>query len=300
MSALVSFEYVKVASIEDLYRLKRTWGEDAAILAGGTDLVPLLKRGELKARALIDIAGLVELKDIGVDDDGIRIGAGVTLQQILDSRELKSIMHALWQAVKVMACPAIRTVATLCGNVCNASPVADSVGPLLVFGAEVEIGSVSGKRREPLDRFIVGPGRTTLGPHEVVLGIWIPRMNLLSRSSYYRIAKRGGFTLTVVGAAVAVEYDSVKGRIDDIRVALTGAAPKPMRLVELEQTLKRRCIGEITAEWVRRSVDQHVQVREKGEFHRADPQYRKMVAPVAVLRALRQALDGGQGNACQL
>ncbi len=210
---------------------------DAAYFAGGTDLLPQLRTGRRRARRLVDVKRLPELAGIHeLGDGGLVIGAAVPLADIERDRSVISRFPLLAECCAVVGAPPLRNKATLAGNVCNASPAADTAVALLALEATVATVGPGGGRNLPIASFFVSPGRTSLGPGEIVTGIVLPGTSATLRGSYLRLARRAGMDLATVGVLVARAADDGPARH---RVVLAAVAPTPLRVWEAEAMLDR-------------------------------------------------------------
>jgi CO/xanthine dehydrogenase FAD-binding subunit len=233
---LPRFEYLAASH---LIEALDAWGEvpDAAFYAGGTDLLPQMRSGRRRLRRLIDVKHVPELAGIrDLDDGGIAIGAAVPMADIEAHEVVAARFPLLVQCCAAVGAPPLRNRATLVGNVCNASPAADTAVALLALDAAVTAVSSVGTRCIPVEKFFVAPGRTALRSGELVTAIVLPGTSRGLRGSYLRVARRGGMDLATVGVLVARD---VNGGAPRHRVALGAVAPTPLRVWEAEALLDR-------------------------------------------------------------
>jgi len=235
MYRLPGFEYYRPLSLEEALVLLDKL-EDAMVLAGGTDLVLDLKTGRYKPKSIVDTSGLKELKYIVDTGEALRIGALTTIQELVDSPIIASKTPLLWEAAREFAYWQIRNMATIGGNLCNASPAADTAPPLLVYEAVVKAVSTSGERYIPVTEFFLGPRRTALDKKELLVEVVVPYRNLERHGYAYRkIGRRRGHDISIVSVAVALRVDD--GLITDTRIALNSVAPVPIRARSIEEFL---------------------------------------------------------------
>ncbi|MBS0563337.1 MAG: FAD binding domain-containing protein [Proteobacteria bacterium] len=202
-------------------------------LAGGTDLYPATDAPAL-AGDILDLGAVGELKGIDLSGAEVRIGAATTWTEIARS-PLPAALACLQQAAREVGGAQIQNAGTIGGNLCNASPAADGVPPLLALEAEVELASVAGLRRMPLGRFIAGPRRTALAPGELLAAVLIPRAAL---SGHSRFAKLGARTYLVISiASVAVRLVEREGRVAGVSIAVGACSPVARRLPQIEAAL---------------------------------------------------------------
>jgi xanthine dehydrogenase FAD-binding subunit len=221
--------------------------EPALLLAGGTDIIVQRKKGVLPQRDVFCITHLPELKRIGTVDGMIRIGAGVTFTELLESGTVQAGCPFLTNALKGFASPLIRSLATLGGNIANASPTADSIPPLLVLDAVLELLSASETRLIPLHEFYHGYKVTSLRPDEILRAIRIPDVRDWPGKWYYR--KVGGRNaLAIAKLSIGAYFRVENGQIAEIRVAAGALNEYPRRLSGLETMLLGREPETVTLE----------------------------------------------------
>ncbi len=205
----------------------------ARVLAGGTDLYPAVTGADLPGR-LVDVAGLAELRGISAAEGGLRIGACTTWAEVARA-DLPPALDMLRAAAREVGGRQIQNAGTVGGNLCNASPAADGVPPLLACGALVELVSAAGVRRLPLAEFLTGPRRTALGPGEMLAAVAIPAEGLAGRSAFLKLGARRHLVISIV--MVAVRLVVVQGRIAEAAVAVGACSPVARRLPGVEAGL---------------------------------------------------------------
>ena len=226
-SACVPSIYHAPESLADLHGLLHRYGAGARMFVGGTDVIVRLRHGAMKPAALIDLKRVQELSDrLEQHGDSIRIGARVTMTTILGDERIRRWFPALLEAAAVVGSIQIRNRATLVGNVCNASPAADTVPVLLVHGAVANIAGPAGERRVPLSEFFVGPGRTVLENGELVVSLDLPIPSGPVGAAFGRLTRRRGVDLAVINLCVLLEA----GR--PARMAFGAVAPTPILSVD--------------------------------------------------------------------
>ncbi len=160
-------------TLAELWPLKAA-NPESAVMAGGTDLLVRLRKTGERPPAIIALERLAELRRMSIEGGGLRIGAAVTIGELAASEIVRDALPALWQAAAALGSPPVRHGATVGGNVCTASPAGDTLPPLYVYGAAVAVAGAAGCRRLPIGDFILGPGRTSLAPGEIVTDIIVP------------------------------------------------------------------------------------------------------------------------------
>src|SRR4051812_33058844 len=181
-----------------------------AVLAGGTDLYPA-HVGKPVASPLLDITAITELRGIRRDGDGWTIGATTTWSDVVRA-ELPAAFDALKAAAREVGGAQIQNSGTVAGNLCNASPAADGVPPLLALGAEVELASTLGTRRLPLSQFIFGNRKTARAAHELLTAVLVPAWPEAAHSSFIKLGTRKYLVISIVMGSAAVAFDE-GGRI---------------------------------------------------------------------------------------
>lgn len=218
-----AFSYERPTALAEAVELLSRYGEDARLLAGGTDLIIRLRDRTLEPATVVDIKAIPELAPSITEADGfVRITAGTTMTDVHDSPVIQRWFPALAEAARYVGSVQIRNRATLAGNQCNASPAADTAPPLLVYGARLEIAGPSGRRKLDLDDFFVRSGVTRLERGELVTAITLPLPMAKVGSAFQRRTRRRGHDLASVTLAVAVAESG------ETRLAYGSLGPRPL------------------------------------------------------------------------
>jgi len=283
------YEYYEPRSLKEALELLDKYRDQARILAGGTDLLVKMKARLVEPRVVINVKKIDGLRYIVEDGELVRIGALTRLRDVENSELVKKYIPALHDAVKSMGSIQIRNMATIGGNLCNASPAADTAPPLLVHNAKVVLSSVGGDRVLPLAEFFKGPGLTVLKPNELLREIIVEKS--IAGSSAFKKVSRVAVDLAIASAAVYVEVED--GFIRNARIALGSVAPKPLRAVKTESLLRGLRIDSREVLNALKTIDEEISpitdVRSTSE-------YRRYASKVLVLDALEVAyarLKGG-------
>lgn len=227
-----SFAYATPASIAETVSLLAQNGEQARVLAGGTDLLVQLKEDRRQASLLIDVKAIPELNELSYSPEaGLRIGAAVSCRRICEHPAIRQAYPGLIDAVSLIGGMQIQGRASLGGNLGNASPAADSIPALIVHQAVCEVEGPSGQRDIPAESFCVGPGRNTLRAGELLVAIRIPPPPPGFGAAYLRFIPRNEMDIAVTGAGASVILNTAGDTIVSARVALGAVAPTPL-LVE--------------------------------------------------------------------
>jgi carbon-monoxide dehydrogenase medium subunit len=221
---MTSFDYSRPETLQEACRLLAA--EDAVALAGGTDLLVAVRNRTSQPALVVDLKSVGEIGDtVDVVGSLLRIGGRVVLSSLIDDPLVKEHFPALVEAASVVGSVQIRNRATLAGNLCNASPAADTAPPLLAYGAAVNVSGAEGSRTIPLQDFFIGPGSTALAAGEVVTSVEVPLPTAPIGSAFARVTRRRGVDLASVNLACAVEATGA------VRFGLGAVAPTPL-LVE--------------------------------------------------------------------
>lgn len=284
---LPDFEYYAPDSLQEACALLKQFGPRAKVLAGGTDVLPMMKRERISPAVLISIKNLNQLTDIYYEKGkGVVIGAGATHNSLVSSPVLREKYLSVCEAAHHMSNNQIRNTGTIGGNIVNAVPSADLPPILIVLGAAIKLVGTSGERTLPLEEFFTGAGKSVIGQDEILTEIVIPDRSFTG-STYIRFGLRRSGALAVVGAAAAV---TMEGNVcKEARIALGAAAPTPMRAVKAEELLKGRVVTEEILEEVGRCAAAESKTRSSI---RGSAEYRREMVRVFTRRALRRAIKG--------
>ena len=223
-------DYLRPTSLnEALQALARPW----TVLAGGTDFYPA-RVGRAIDDNVLDITAIAALRGIVAGPDGWRLGATTTWSELIEA-ELPPLFNGLKQAAREVGGRQIQNVGTLAGNLCNASPAADGVPPLLALDAEVELAGRAGIRRLPVAAFITGNRRTVLAPGELLVALHVPKPGRLARSAFLKLGARRYLVISIAMAAATLEIEA--DRIVSARVAVGACSAVAQRLPALEAAL---------------------------------------------------------------
>lgn len=231
--------YLRPATLTEA--IARLSGPDLRVLAGGTDLYPAAQGAALDG-TVMDIAALPELQGITRVGDGLRIGACTTWSELAHAN-LPPALNALRQAARQVGGWQIQTVGTIGGNLCNASPAADGLPPLLVCDAQVELAGPQGMRCMALSSFITGPRRTALRRGEVLVAVLIPNAALHGRSVFLKLGARAHLVISI--AMVAARLVVRDGVVAEAALAVGSASPVARRLPLVEATLAGVRVGQV-------------------------------------------------------
>jgi len=285
------FAYERPTAIRDVVGLLGVHGPAARLLAGGTDLIIRLRDGSIRPDVVVDVKRVLDLSDaISVETDRLVIGARTVMTDIGAHPVVRRDFAALADAAMVVGSAQIRNRATLAGNLCNASPAADTAPGLLVFGAVVIVVGPTGERRIPLDDFFVRSGVTSLGPGEMVAAIELPLPAVPRGSAHVRRTRRRGHDLASVTLAAIVEADGVA------RIAYGSVGPRPLRGAVTADALLDANLGDEARDRLLNQL--FAGASPSPTSLRASPDYRLAMLRVLARRAIdaaRARLEAGPG-----
>jgi CO/xanthine dehydrogenase FAD-binding subunit len=292
---LKDFAYACPATIEDAVAALRADG--ARALAGGTDLIPQMREGRRQVAQVVDLKRVAELTGIATSPDGtLVIGAAASASHVARHQDVASRYPAVARSARMIGSLQVQNRASLGGNICNAAPSADAVPALICHQARVRIAGPGGAREEPIETFIVGPGRTSLLPGELVASIILPSVVPGSAAAYLRFTPRREMDIAVAGAAAWVRLDG-PGRIAEVRVVLASVGPTPVRATSAERHLVGERPGSTLFEAAGRLAAGDARPISDT---RASADYRRSLIAVLTARALSQcvaAFDVGKARA---
>ena len=284
-------EYYEPCTISECLELKKNLGKAAIYVAGGTDVVPKLKTGALKPGAVISLHRIKGLDIIDVRDDGLFLGALATIRKISLSDALKGEYEVIKEAAGHVSSMQVRNIATIGGNVCNASPSADAVEGLLALDAVCRIQGESGEYEKRLGEFFTGPGTTVLGENELLTGFFIQKPAARTGAAYVKYSIRGDIDISIVGVAAALSPDE-SGLVKKARILLAAVAPTPLRVPSAEEFLTGKRISE---EVIAKAADIAKNACSPIDDQRASAEYRREMVRVqtriAIEEALRRCVD---------
>jgi len=281
-------EYLYPSSIQEALEVLKSYEGQVRIIAGGTDLIPELKKQIRSFQYLVDVSGVEGFNSVEIDANNIRIGAGVTLSGIASSKPIVDNFPALARAAGEVGSPQIRNIATIGGNICSARPAADTSGPLIGFGAEVKIAGGEGERRLPLEELFTGPGETILGPGEILTEISIKLPVPDTYSSYTKFGLRRALAIAIVSVTSVITLEPESGNCKGARIVLGAVAPTLIRCPESEGVLIN---NKITGDLAEQAGLLAAQSCQPISDIRGSAEYRRGIVKVLVKRALEQTMQ---------
>ncbi len=279
---LSQFDYVKPLVLDEaLDALSRH--DDTYVLAGGTDLMIMLRHHVIDAKHIVDIKAVPELDVLAFEEGkGLTIGANVVINQLVESDLVRDKYPALHDAASCLASYPLRNRATLVGNICNASPGADLPPSLLLYDAQVRIASRQGERILPLKDFFTGVKKTQLTKQELVLSVFLPDPGQGDKSCYKRQTRLKGHDLSTVGVACRIDGQGKAA------VAINAVAITPLRLEALEAELNARGLTKETVTWGAEAIKTHIKPISDV---RSSKEYRLHMAGVLFKRCMTELME---------
>jgi CO/xanthine dehydrogenase FAD-binding subunit len=279
------FGYARPTTIDEVLGLLSTHGSAARLLAGGTDLLVRLRLGHIAPDFVIDLKRVGDLRDDIIDAPGdlpaLRIGARALMADLAADVRIRRHFPALVDAARVVGSVQIRNRATLAGNICNASPAADTAPALLAYRAIVNIAGPLGSRRVPVEEFFTGPGRTVLNGVEIVTSIDLPIPARATGASFGRVTRRYGVDLASLNLCCLVT-------MGETRFAYGAVGPRPFLVRDESGALADRRTPAATRDAILQTLMQRATPISDV---RADRDYRVAMLAVMSRRALASALD---------
>ena len=257
------------------------------VFGGGTDLMVWMRSRRVSPAVLVGLERIEALNGITENDTTVSIGAATSHAAILENPLVRKWFPVLVQALETLGSPHIRRMGTLGGNIMTASPAGDSLPPLLVLGATVELRSALGTRRLSIEKFILGPGQTALKPGEILTAVSIPKTAEDSLHHFEKVGLRKAMACAVASLAAIINVSSA-GRFDRVRLAWGSVGPTVVRLPDVENALVGRPLSRDTLESVLPLVQKQLTPIDDV---RASAAYRRQVAGNLLLR-LTELADG--------
>jgi CO/xanthine dehydrogenase FAD-binding subunit len=282
----VSFEYFKPNKIDEVISLLDKYDEDAAILAGGQSLVPLMNLRLARPKYIIDINGIPDLSYIKESNGGIVIGALTRHRDLERSELIKSRYPILSKAVSLIGHPQIRNWGTIGGSISHADPAAELPTILLALNGKVKVVGKEGEREVDGDDLFLGYLTTSVEKKEMLKEVYLPAINPNMGWEFLEIARRSGdFAIVSVASLISLDSD---GKCNDVRISLGGLGSRPVRAKEAEGFLSGKAINNNLINEAANIASEEVE--PESDIH-ASAEYRREMVKVFVNRGLTTALD---------
>jgi CO/xanthine dehydrogenase FAD-binding subunit len=282
--ALPEFEYVQPATLAEASDFLASHAAEARPFLGGTDVFVRMRDGFLAPQFLVDVKNLDGMNDLRFDSQmGLTVGAAVNMNRVIASPDVRMHYPLLAEACQSVASYQLRTRATIVGNICNASPAGDTIGACLLFDGVLQIHGINGPREEPLSKFFLGPGKTTLKPGDVVTAIHFPLPLKGCQGAYLKLGRNKLSDLSIVGVTALGYLDSTLSSGYRFRLALASVAPVPLVVAEVETSLASRTI---TPDALREAAHLAAEACSPIDDVRGSARYRKQMVKNLSAKAL--------------
>ncbi len=285
--ALPRFSYLIPKTLKEACIMLAEHEDKARILAGGTDLLIKMKHRIVQPEYIIGISNIPHTDYIRIDHEQLVIGANTKISAVGQHPQIQRYFPALAYAASVTATVQIRNMGTVVGNLCNASPAADTATPLLVYDARVVIMHPAGERILPLDEFFRGPGVTALESGEIVKELILPLTPERSGSNYQKLSARSKVDIAAIGVSAFLLADDTETVIQ-ARIAIGAVAPLPKRVTRAEKSLEGK---KLTQALVKKAAQISMDEAAPITDIRATALYRKKMVDVLTRRALSNSID---------
>ncbi len=284
-----TIEYAAPQTLREAIGLLAGAGDSGRVLAGGTDVIVQVREGRRPTvQVLIDVKKVPEANEVTFDQaKGLRLGAAVPCYRIYENEIIARLYPALVDSTSLIGGTAIQGRASLGGNLCNASPAADSIPTLIVLSATAVIAGPEGERRLPVEEFCIGPGRNALQQGEMLVALEFPTPQPRSGAKFLRFIPRNEMDIAVVNAAAHVVLDESRGRILSARIALGAVAPTPLLVAEAAEALVGAELGEAA---YKRAAEAAIEASKPIFDMRGSIGQRRHLSGVMVRRAIEGAV----------
>lgn len=285
---MARFEYLEARTLRQAISMSQRHGDRARIVAGSTDFLVRWRTGVWQPEYVINIQRVPGLSRVSYSSkNGLRLGALVTVQTLESHPVIRRRYPALAVGAASFAGVQVRNLATVGGNVCNASPAGDTIPALLAFDAQCRIAGPDGERTVPLDQFFTGPGRTVLAEGEILVELRLPPPLPGTGSLYIKHSPRGAMDIATVGAASVVTFQDRGTVCRDVKIALGAVGPTPVRAYAAEDLLRGQTI---TPELIARAGQEAENGVSPIDDIRGTAVHRKTMVRVLTQRTLEQAV----------
>ena len=289
------FDYFEPASLDEAADLLREGKGTRKPLAGGTDIVIQLRRRVARCQGLVNLKRIPGLADWSCErGGGLRIGACTPMRDLETAAAVAGGYPSLREAIRVVGSLQLRNIASVGGNLCNASPSADTAPPLMALGAMASFRVDDGaEQRAPVEDFFAGPGSSVLGSAGLLLSVDVPEPPPRSGDAFERFTPRSAMDIAIASAAAAVTLDAEGQRVEAVRIALGAVAPTPVRAARAEERVRGK---EPTPELLQQAGAAAMEECNPIDDIRGTAAYRKELVRILVQRVLRRAVARARGD----
>jgi CO/xanthine dehydrogenase FAD-binding subunit len=287
------FDYVAASNLQEAAQLLAENQGAARMLAGGTDLVVVMRNDRKQPQLVIDAKRIPELNELAIDDNGLTLGAAVSCRQIWENSKTAEQYPALNDSASLIGGIQIQGRASIGGNLCNAAPSADAIPTLIAYGATAHIYSVRGERQVPVEEICVGPGQTSLADDEILVKLTIALPAPHSGAKFLRFIPRNEMDIAVANVAVALELDEAGTTFKSARIAIGAVAPTPLFVEEAGAALTG---NEVNDESIAAAALIAKDAARPIDDMRGTVAHRKQLIEVLTGRAIRAAVARAKGE----
>ncbi len=289
-----AIDYAAPQTVAEAVALLAKHGDRARVLAGGTDIIVQVREGRRDLDLLVDIKGIPEVNELKYDPaEGLALGAAVPCYRICEHREVARVYPGLHDAASLVGGVQIQSRASVGGNLCNASPAADTIPALIVYQAVCIIAGPKGVRDVPVEKFCTAPGRTVLDQGEFLVSLRLPQPKPHSGAHYLRFIPRNEMDIAVVGVGASVTLEENRTRCLAARVALAAVAPVPLPVPEAGAVLVD---GPLSDQLLDKAAALAQAAAKPITDMRGDADYRRHLVGVLTKRALAGAIARAREN----
>jgi carbon-monoxide dehydrogenase medium subunit len=284
------FDYFEPTSLDEASGLLREGKGARRPLAGGTDIVIQLRRRVARTEGLVNLKRIPELSGWTCEPGrGLRLGACTPMRDLETSAAVGERFPSIREALQVVGSLQLRNIASVGGNMCNASPSADTAPPLMALGAAASLWSDESRRETvSVENFFEGPGASVLGAGGLLLAVEVPEPEPLTGDAFERFTPRSAMDIAIASAAAAVTLDAAGQRVRAVRIALGAVAPTPIRALRAEDLVREKEPMPKLLEWAGAAAME--ECRPIDDI-RGTAAYRKELIRILVQRVLRQAVE---------
>ena len=285
-------DYFEPKTLSEALALLAKYGEQAKVIAGGTDVMVDIKYKE-EPECLVNIKKIPGLDAIQENGGSLRIGPLVTIRDIETNSIVRERLSVFWEACHQFASLQIRNTATVGGNICRASPSGETLAPLLVLEAKGKLAFADGEKSEPFTSFFQGPGKSSVGAKGLLTDIEIPYPPNGSHGMYLKHAVRGAMDIAMVGVAVLVTPDAAKNGLQDVRIGLGAVAPTPIRAPKAEAMLRGNALN---AALIKEAAAMAASESSPIDDQRSSAENRRWIVEALTRRGLQQSWKTATGK----
>ena len=287
------FQYVAAKDVQEVVSLLEQYGDRARCIAGGTDVLVQARGDRFELDAMVDVKALPEVMELSVNGGGLRLGAATPCYRVYQDDKLRTTYAGIVDAASIIGGIQIQSRASLGGNLCNASPSADGIGPLIVHNAVAIIAGPQGTREVPVDKFCIAPGQNAMSRGEFLVRLDVAVPPAHSGSAYQRFIPRNEMDIAVAGVAAAVTLDATGERIELARIALAAVGPTPILAREAGDSLAGK---PTTPENIQTAADLAVAAASPIDDMRGTAEQRRHLVDVLTKRMLTKAIERARGS----